>query len=167
MSKQEPKAHVIDGVTYVEVERRAKVGEKIIIVDGVLAQGEYECGSILHVTDVREIAVSAQGVKVGIWEEEYKVLEPLEESPDITDLIANLARRVASLEQQLSATQGNLEKLAEELAEVKHQTQPQLVEAVTFEKFLDSVTEDVAKKLAEKVASDLRTEMRLKALRGF
>jgi septal ring factor EnvC (AmiA/AmiB activator) len=38
------------------------------------------------------------------------------------DLIANLARRVASLEQQLSATQGNVEKLAEELANTKHHT---------------------------------------------
>jgi TolA-binding protein len=39
------------------------------------------------------------------------------------DLIANLARRVASLEQQLSATQGNVEKLAEELANVKYLTE--------------------------------------------
>jgi phage shock protein A len=42
------------------------------------------------------------------------------DSPSVTDLLANLARRVASLEQQLSATQGNLEKLAEELANTKH-----------------------------------------------
>jgi TolA-binding protein len=42
------------------------------------------------------------------------------DSPQVTDLLANLARRVASLEQQLSATQGNLEKLAEELADVKY-----------------------------------------------
>jgi hypothetical protein len=109
-------------------------------------------------------------------------------SPDITDLLANLARRVSSLEQQLSATQGNVEKLAEELANVthwnkKHATMfgklyedvrllkdcahPKEVEVVTFEKFLDSVADDVAKKLAEKVTNDLRTEMRLKALRGF
>jgi hypothetical protein len=37
----------------------------------------------------------------------------------VIDVIANLARRVASLEQQLSATQGNVEKLAEELANAK------------------------------------------------
>jgi chromosome segregation ATPase len=111
-----------------------------------------------------------------------------EANPDVTDLLANLARRVSSLEQQLSATQGNVEKLAEELANVthwnkKHATMfgklyedvrllkdcahPKEVEVVTFEKFLDSVADDVAKKLAEKVTNDLRTEMRLKALRGF
>jgi regulator of replication initiation timing len=38
----------------------------------------------------------------------------------VIDVIANLARRVSSLEQQLSATQGNVEKLAEELANTKH-----------------------------------------------
>jgi DNA repair ATPase RecN len=38
----------------------------------------------------------------------------------VIDIIANLARRVSSLEQQLSATQGNVEKLAEELANAKH-----------------------------------------------
>jgi hypothetical protein len=38
--------HVIDGVTYVEVERKAEVGEKIVIVSGE---------SHLIVTDNREI----------------------------------------------------------------------------------------------------------------
>jgi peptidoglycan hydrolase CwlO-like protein len=49
--------------------------------------------------------------------------EQSQASPDITDLLANLARRVSSLEQQLSATQGNVEKLAEELANVKYLTE--------------------------------------------
>jgi phage shock protein A len=42
------------------------------------------------------------------------------DSPQVIDLLANLARRVASLEQQLSSTQSNVEKLAEELANTKH-----------------------------------------------
>jgi TolA-binding protein len=36
------------------------------------------------------------------------------------ELLANLANRVHSLEQQLRDTQGNVEKLAEELANTKH-----------------------------------------------
>jgi hypothetical protein len=44
-----------------------------------------------------------------------RLLTP-QSSPSVTDLLANLARRVSSLEQQLSDTQGNVEKLAEELA---------------------------------------------------
>jgi regulator of replication initiation timing len=38
----------------------------------------------------------------------------------VIDVIGNLARRVHSLEQQLRDTQANVEKLAEELAELKH-----------------------------------------------
>jgi peptidoglycan hydrolase CwlO-like protein len=38
----------------------------------------------------------------------------------VIDVIANLANRVHSLEQQLRDTQSNVEKLAEELATVKH-----------------------------------------------
>jgi TolA-binding protein len=42
----------------------------------------------------------------------------------VIDVIANLARRVSSLEQQLRDTQGNVEKLAEELATVRHVSKP-------------------------------------------
>jgi hypothetical protein len=194
------KTHVIDGLTYVEVKRSAKIGEKIIIVSG---SGWYrnEVGSVFKVIDGADYGFErfpdCERSAIYVEHEDnrhdesinfvsfgnYRVLEPLvnEASLSITDLLANLARRVHSLEQQLRDTQGNVEKLAEELANVKYlagsneqdivmldeRTQPQSVEVVTFEKFLDSVTEDVAKKLAEKVSSDLRTEMRLKALRGF
>jgi TolA-binding protein len=51
-----------------------------------------------------------------------RLLTP-QSSPSVTDLLANLARRVSSLEQQLSATQSNVEKLAEELANVEHLTE--------------------------------------------
>lgn len=70
-----------------------------------------------------------------------------EADPSITDILANLAHRVHSFESQLRDTQGNVEKLAEELATVKHQTQPQSVEVVTFEKFLDSIADKVAERL--------------------
>jgi hypothetical protein len=48
-----------------------------------------------------------------------RLLTP-QSSPSVTDLTANLARRVSSLEQQLRDTQGNVEKLAEELANTKY-----------------------------------------------
>lgn len=37
-------------------------------------------------------------------------------SPSVIDMLANLARRVTSIEQQLADTQGNVERLAQELA---------------------------------------------------
>jgi chromosome segregation ATPase len=57
-----------------------------------------------------------------------------ESDPSVTDLLANLARRVSSLEQQLRDTQRNLEKFAEQtesnsedIRELDDSTQPKPV----------------------------------------
>jgi chromosome segregation ATPase len=62
------------------------------------------------------------GHLTGFYHGTYDVLEPMstEASPEVTDLLANLARRVTSLETQLRATQRNLETTAEELANARH-----------------------------------------------
>jgi hypothetical protein len=94
--------------------------------------GDYYSPSI-HVTANGQIGINVGGyvfVKdVSEWhglairkDEEERCFES-EESQQITDLLANLARRVSSLEQQLSDTQANVEKLAEELANVEHLTE--------------------------------------------
>jgi hypothetical protein len=122
------KTHVIDGVTYVAVDREAKIGDKVLIVEAWGAHGKYDNGSVIEVQRLEDEGiendmVSARNNETGfISTREYVVLEPLEavDSPQVTDLLANLARRVSSLEQQLSATQANVEKLAEELANTKH-----------------------------------------------
>jgi hypothetical protein len=118
--------HEINGKSYVEVDRKAAVGDKIIIILADTASGLYEEGDILTVTD-SDRWDSGEGISVkehgmGLFHHEYKVLEPVEgeSSPSVTDILANLANRVHSLEQQLRDTQGNVEKLAEELATVKH-----------------------------------------------
>jgi hypothetical protein len=148
---------VIDGKKYAAVERKAEVGDKVVI-NGRLFTVDRS---------YREGVYYYEGIKKRYCaHENYRVLDPLEQ--DVTDLLANLAHRVSSLEQQLSATQDNLEKLAEELASVKYigecstddiidldqrliavegRTQPQSAEVVTFEKFLDSIAEKVAQKL--------------------
>jgi septal ring factor EnvC (AmiA/AmiB activator) len=47
--------------------------------------------------------------------------DDVKKSPDkVIDIIANLARRVSSLETQLRDTQGNVEKLAQELAKANY-----------------------------------------------
>jgi hypothetical protein len=115
------KTHVIDGVTYVEVDRKAEVGERVI---------DKSDGEIAEVLDLVTSTNSTYrfGVKIranGIWidDSEYYVLEPLpnKETPDVADLLANLARRVVSLEHkieslcdQLRDTQRNLETFAEQ-----------------------------------------------------
>ncbi|WHY01850.1 hypothetical protein [Neobacillus sp. DY30] len=139
------KTHVIDGVTYAEVDGQAEVGDYVIIKSN---------GVITKVIDRGDFGIFYSEGKPGILDHGYKVLEPLTSNPDIHDLLANLARRVeylerkaSSLEQQLRDTQGNCEKLAEELATVKHQSAPKEVEVVTFEKFLDSIADKVAERL--------------------
>jgi hypothetical protein len=158
------KTHVIDGVTYVEVDRKAEVGDKVIIENG---DGWYRShvGEVFNVIDGKTYGFSVYGPENGdvyvatdgnyngccsfVSKGDYRVIVNAGENPlpDVTDLLANLARRVSSLEQQLSSTQANVEKLAEELANVKHQTQPKEVEVFTFEKFLDSIADKVAERL--------------------
>jgi hypothetical protein len=157
--------YVMDGKNYVEVERKARVGDKVLIVNANKSYGKYDNGSVVRVDRVSSIGIESNSARTVedsnsegfIHKREYVVLEPLEseETPSVTDLLANLARRASSLEQQLSATQANTEKLAEELANVKYiceidldqRTQPKEVEAVTFEKFLDSIADKVAERL--------------------
>jgi hypothetical protein len=116
--------HVIDGKAYVEVGRPAEVGDKAIILD---EDTEYygRIGKIEFVEDI--------GVSVNIDDDldyypfvlhaDYHVLEPLEyeptvdttqASPQVIDMLANLARRMTSLESQLSAAQRNIETWAEQ-----------------------------------------------------
>jgi hypothetical protein len=126
------KIHEIDGKKYVEVERKANVGDKIIVVKEESSCGHYRDGDVLTVSDANRwpTADSGSGISVkefamALYHSEYRVLEPVEEEahPDVTDLIANLAqrlsaseRRVASLENQLADTQRNIERLGYEQA---------------------------------------------------
>jgi hypothetical protein len=113
------KTYVIDGKEYVEVARRADIGEKIIITKHPNEPAYH--GNIYKVTSIPDKGkVSAEGL-IAItshdvfYHGEYRVLVEVDvESPDVTDLLANLARRVTSLESQLRDTQRNLETFAEQ-----------------------------------------------------
>jgi predicted RNase H-like nuclease (RuvC/YqgF family) len=108
-----------NGKWYRTVERRARNGEEIIIVSNKMIHG-LVVGNVYRYNN--ESAGGYYVEEVDGRDIDYRVLEPLEseETPNIHDLLANLARRVASLEQQLSATQSNVEKLAEELENANH-----------------------------------------------
>jgi hypothetical protein len=130
------KTHVIDGVTYVEVERIAKPGEKIISLkdDSLSDKWDFWIGSIHVVTDVEK---SCGQYCVGINDnrgfystKEYRVLEPLEPeevtvdgtqaSEQVIEMFTALSRKIVSLERQLADTQRNVETWAEETQGVKH-----------------------------------------------
>lgn len=122
----------IDGKRYGLVDRKAEVGEKVLIVGDEDLSGRY--GEVMFYFG-KDASIDI-GDDIDYYpylqKEEYRVLEPVKTNTaqkitvDITandefiDLIANLARRVSSLESQMSDTQGNVERQAQELENHLH-----------------------------------------------
>ncbi|WP_410553490.1 hypothetical protein [Bacillus paralicheniformis] len=82
MTKTNEKIHVLadeslGGIKreYVEVDRQAEGGEKIVIVDAILSFGKYHNGDIFDVATKRSASVRTACGKC-IYDEEYNVLEP-------------------------------------------------------------------------------------------
>ncbi|MDQ0154941.1 hypothetical protein [Robertmurraya andreesenii] len=136
----------IDGTRYRLVDRKAEVGEKVLIVNPkhTSVMKDYNLGDVFSVSSIYVESVETDSPtpdkadKLRFWDYEYRVLVPVtatddtptvdgptvdtrHASPEVIDLLANLARRVTSLEQQLRDTQGNVEKLAEELETKTHE----------------------------------------------
>jgi hypothetical protein len=114
--------HVIDGVTYVEVSREAKVGDKIY------SDWSNEIYTVEDVTEnLAVITKEGQlGHLSGFYHGTYGVIEPLstvdttQASPAVIDMFTALSRKIVSLETQLRDTQNNLEKQAIELENARH-----------------------------------------------
>lgn len=82
MTKTNEKIHVLadeslGGIKreYVEVDRKAEGGEKIVIVDAILSFGKYHNGDIFDLATKRSASVRTACGKC-IYDEEYHVLEP-------------------------------------------------------------------------------------------
>jgi hypothetical protein len=125
------KTHVIDGKKYVEVDRKADVGDKIY--------SDWS-GQIYTVKDVdASLAIITKPGQLGhingFYHGDYVVLQPTpvgacceneptvdssQASEQVIEMLANLARRVTSLESQLAATQRNLETFAEQTENLKN-----------------------------------------------
>lgn len=122
---------VINGERFRMVDRKAKEGEKIIVVDWDDDSHIYDDVSIGETLTVNYLApagsiwdVMDREIAAIITKNEYRVLEPVasddlviaEEGDDksVIELLANLARRVTSLEQQLRDMQRNVETFAEQ-----------------------------------------------------
>jgi len=137
----QPKVHEIDGKQYVEVERKAEVGEKIIIS---LGSGWYKnnVGNVYEVISGKSLGFSGLSEAVYVDHEdnnetriscvvhsEYRVLEPVEQPEEelvtategnpkeMLDLVGNLARRVTELEQIVGQYNGLFRDLAHRLGE--------------------------------------------------
>ncbi|MEK5109859.1 hypothetical protein MHI57_24670 [Cytobacillus sp. FSL K6-0129] len=112
----------IDDERFRLADRHAEVGEKVIIVyhDPL----ELSVGSIHTVSEIITDGYRLGGDFIDVRYDDYRVLEPVEAdpltvdetqaSPEVIDMLANLARRVTQLEEQLSDTQRNVETFAEQ-----------------------------------------------------
>jgi hypothetical protein len=149
------KTHVIDGVTYVEVDRLAKSGDKIY------SDWSDEIYTVEDVTEQMAVITKPGqlGHLSGFYHGTYDVLEPLKPKPtlaelvskctpenrpeEVFDLLANLARRVTSLETQLRSTQRNLETTAEELSNTRHRLMKYADRFAAVEDKVEMLTDDV------------------------
>jgi hypothetical protein len=114
-----------DYIRYRLVDRKAKVGEKIIIVKNLEYHDWFKIGEIAIVEEVDNngnvFADFNENERVyddGKWcvgREYYRVLEPVEpaeegDNKSVLDLLANLAHRLTTLEQQVTRRVTELEK---------------------------------------------------------
>jgi hypothetical protein len=113
----------IDGARYRLVDRKARVGEKVIIVETHPSLVYTELGEIVEIIETDGDTCGGMfkphdiGEKGAVYRFQYRVLEPVEPaeegddvltvdeteaSKSVLDLLANLARRVTELERKLS-----------------------------------------------------------------
>lgn len=110
-----------NGRRYKLVDRKAEVGEKVIIVNANRSYGKYENGDIIEAQrrcyDMgieNDIAIAKNNTTGYIKDNEYLVLEPVESeqteivtvdesqaSPEVIEMLGNLAQRIVKLEAEL------------------------------------------------------------------
>jgi hypothetical protein len=90
---------------------KANAGDLILVTNAMFPVGDkYTNGDILTVISSDDSYTATE--KGRLFTEEFEVVN----SDKLIDIISNLARRVSSLEDQLRMTQGNVETLAQENA---------------------------------------------------
>jgi hypothetical protein len=117
----------IDGQRFRLVDRKAKVGEKVIVVDAYINGESYKNGDIFVVREARHSVIFVtigSGRHIALSHFEYNVLEPVEPtkitepvevdtrhaSPQVIDMLANLAQRIAELERKINDMSVTLER---------------------------------------------------------
>lgn len=115
----------VDGKRFRLVERKANVGEKVVVIEeGTHVYSAGDITEIIVVNEGNDRQTRRGNSEMGwLYDYEYRVLEPVDQAPQSTeDLIANLVRRVASLESQLRDTQNNVERQGVEIANLEAAT---------------------------------------------
>jgi hypothetical protein len=120
----------IDGARYRLVDRKAKVGEKVVVFghSNENGNGVFTVYDVYVVNDAISY-VGKDGRCYGASSKNYRVLEPVEPADMLTvdeteaskpviDLLANLAHRLTTLEQQVARRVTELEREFERYADI-------------------------------------------------
>jgi hypothetical protein len=160
----------IDGQRYRMVERKAKVGERIIIIDADIADylSNYKNGDVLTVFDI-DYDGRVTEVKPNVFDDkidviltyEYCVLEPVhdeETSPTIHEMLANLSEQIVKLNRRIDRLADANEQAVATVARDVERVDADLIKL--RKKFEDSkdvnltLSSELVAKLIEKGLSD-------------
>jgi hypothetical protein len=162
-----------DYIRYRLVDRKAKAGEKVIVVDAYINGESYKNGDIFVVREARHSVIFVtigSGRHIALSHFEYNVLEPVEPaqtaepepvevdtrhaSPQVVDMLANLAQRITEIERKLDdfktfisridfieneidTLHGNQRKLAEEFEVTKNTVKDAQVRVIGIDEHND------------------------------
>lgn len=133
----------IDLTKYKEVDREAEIGEKIKVVDSHSTSGDYGDGDIFTVErrlyDFGIIAEELLDDYEYIAHREYVVLEPIEDSPDLADLVIRLSQTVARQQSEIDTLKADLQSFAETATEADYKAGQALVSSAAVGELSDKV----------------------------
>src|SRR5699024_6455147 len=159
----------IDLSKYKEVDRVAKIGEEIKVVDAKVTYGDYDNGDIFTVESRYERkGIWAKELPEGaiyIGHSEYVVLEPIEESPDLADLVIRLSQTVARQQSEIDTLKADLQSFAETATEADYKAGQALTTSADLLGKVEMITDDVvmlderSKPLVDDSKDELATEL--------
>jgi len=159
----------IELAKYREVDRVAEIGEKIKVVDAYYTLGKYSDGDIFTVEEYyRDYGIYAKELSddsLHINHSEYVVLEPIEESPDLVDLVIRLSQTVARQQSEIDTLKADLQSFAETATEADYKAGQALTTSADLSESVEMLTDDIVlldertQPLADDSKSSLSTEL--------
>ena len=142
-----------EGFKYMVSNKDAAIGDKVLIRKIIDDDGDdndkHLTGKIFSVVDDRYsnlIEVDGKfgdGSEMILYPEEYVVLEPIEESPDLSDLVIRLSQTVARQQSEIDTLKADLQSFAETATEADYKAGQALTTSADLSDKVDMITDDV------------------------
>src|SRR5699024_6332929 len=140
----------IELAKYREVDRVGGDGGKIKGIDAKVTYGGYDNGNIFTVIEYRfDDGINAKDLPdepVFIAHNGYGVREPIEESPDLTDLVIRLSQTVARQQSEIDTLKADLQSFAETATEADYKAGQALTSSAAVGELsdkVDMITDDI------------------------